>query len=280
MNEEWAKAFVAAQGDLPEITKDKTVTVKTKNGQSFKYSYADLPTIVAKIRPVLAKHGLAVAQDVEIQDGRVVVSTRIYHVSGYMEKFGPVVLNGGNDAQAAGSAITYARRYALCAALNIAADEDDDGQINKNSAGSTPSSASQPRQGTTEPKPSGSPPKHSRGGADDAAHPPSSPQAAAASALPLDQSQESGGATQKGEGAGGEVSTGAVPPATESWAVIHGAVGRGTVKENRVLIAAARLCSEYEGAAVPPKYADVKNCPAEILALLADEVRAKEKVPA
>jgi hypothetical protein len=33
-----------------------------------------------------------------------------------------------NDAQGQGSAITYARRYALCAVLNLVADDDDDGQ--------------------------------------------------------------------------------------------------------------------------------------------------------
>jgi hypothetical protein len=32
-----------------------------------------------------------------------------------------------NDAQGMGSAITYARRYALCAVLNLVADDDDDG---------------------------------------------------------------------------------------------------------------------------------------------------------
>jgi len=37
------------------------------------------------------------------------------------------MLPAGEGAQSAGSAITYARRYLLCAVLNIAADEDDDG---------------------------------------------------------------------------------------------------------------------------------------------------------
>jgi hypothetical protein len=55
------------------------------------------------------------------------VETRIHHKAGHVEIFGPVLIRVVGDAKAAGSAITYARRYALCAALGIAPDEDDDG---------------------------------------------------------------------------------------------------------------------------------------------------------
>jgi hypothetical protein len=269
MNEEWAKAFVAAQGDLPDITKDKTVTVKTKTGQSFKYSYADLPTIVAKIRPVLAKNGLAVAQDVEIQDGRVVVTTRIYHTSGHMETFGPVVLNGGNDAQAAGSAITYARRYALCAALNIAADEDDDGQINKNSAGSAAS------QRPAEPKASASPPNHSRGGDTPQAAQPSSPQASPTDVPPSrdqSQAQEVASHNKENEPEGAPVGN-SVPPGSESWVAIKQAVESGALKQTSVHIHAATLCTGRDGVSVPSRFEDVKDCPDDILAAVADHFK-------
>lgn len=40
-------------------------------------------------------------------------------------EFGPLVLPYGNSPQAAGSAITYARRYALVAALGLATEDDD-----------------------------------------------------------------------------------------------------------------------------------------------------------
>ena len=58
--------------------------------------------------------------------------TRIYHVSGQWLSFGPLVLpkdNGKkmNRIQQAGSAITYARRYSLAAALGIASEIDSDG---------------------------------------------------------------------------------------------------------------------------------------------------------
>lgn len=122
----WIAAFSEAQKEFPPITKDKTATIQTKAGGSFSYSYADLPTILDLVSPVLEKHGLAVAQSAVSLDGGVGVETRIYHTEGHVETFGPVYLPAGDDARGAGSAVTYARRYSLCAALGIAADEDDD----------------------------------------------------------------------------------------------------------------------------------------------------------
>lgn len=121
----WAAAFVKAQSQMPDIPKDKTATIPSRNGPGYTYSYADLPSIIERVRPILATNGLAFAQSVEHGDG-IAVFTRIYHKAGHFEEFGPIVLPGGQDARSAGSAITYARRYALCAALGIAADEDDD----------------------------------------------------------------------------------------------------------------------------------------------------------
>jgi hypothetical protein len=61
------------------------------------------------------------------EKGNVGVLTIIFHASGEWLEFGPLLLHGGNTAQEQGSAVTYARRYALTTALLIAADEDDDG---------------------------------------------------------------------------------------------------------------------------------------------------------
>lgn len=95
-------------------------------------TYASLPGIIDHVRPVLASHGLAVTQETITADtgpgARIGVVTRITHRSGEWLEFGPLWLMPTKpDPQAAGSAITYARRYALAAALGIAADEDDDG---------------------------------------------------------------------------------------------------------------------------------------------------------
>lgn len=124
---EWHVAFAAAQAAMPPIGKDKKATIETRGGGSYSYSYADLASILEAVTPVLSKHGLSVAQSVATVDGQVAVETRVYHSSGHVEVFGPLSLPGGQDARSVGSAVTYARRYALCAALGIAPDEDDDG---------------------------------------------------------------------------------------------------------------------------------------------------------
>jgi hypothetical protein len=117
----WAGAFLQAQRDFKDPPKNKTARMG-----SYSYKYADLPSIVAMARKILNGHGLAFGQSVEALDGDVAVFTRIYHSLGHHETFGPVILPRGDSPQDAGSAITYARRYGLCAALGIAADEDND----------------------------------------------------------------------------------------------------------------------------------------------------------
>jgi hypothetical protein len=123
----WAEAFSAAQTEFPPIGKGKSATIETRGGGSYSYSYADLPTIIELVTPVLQKHGLSVGQSaVSLESGQIGVETRVYHTAGHVETFGPLFLPGGNDARSAGSAVTYARRYSLCAALGIAPDDDDD----------------------------------------------------------------------------------------------------------------------------------------------------------
>lgn len=118
----WIEAFTKAQGDFPTIGKDSTV-----NTGSFTYKYASLPDIFDLVNPVLRRHDLVLSQSVGGTDGTIAVETRIAHKSGHVERYGPLVMKVSADPKSVGSAITYARRYALCAALGIAPDEDDDG---------------------------------------------------------------------------------------------------------------------------------------------------------
>ena len=116
-----AAAFVAAQAELTNPPKKSKANTGT-----YSYTYADLPAIIDHVRPVLAKHGLGISQDVLMEDGRLLIRTRIIHSSGECMEFGPLAGSVGGEWQKVGSGITYARRYALAAALGIAADEDDD----------------------------------------------------------------------------------------------------------------------------------------------------------
>lgn len=122
-----AQALAAVQGQLTNPTKNKTATIPTKGGGSFKYEYADLADVISDTRPVLAAHGLSVLQEAVSAEAGVGIVTRILHTSGQWIDLGPFWLPAAGDARSAGSSVTYARRYALCAALGVAADEDDDG---------------------------------------------------------------------------------------------------------------------------------------------------------
>ena len=123
MSEEntWAADWVAALNEMPNIDRDRTVDT----GQ-YSYKYATLANVIESVRKVLDTNGWAFVQEVASRDGAVTVTTRFYHRSGYELVFGPLAMPAGGNAQAIGSAITYARRYALTAALGLATEDDDD----------------------------------------------------------------------------------------------------------------------------------------------------------
>ena len=126
---ELGKALAEAQSEFPTIPKTKTVEVRTHDGKSYKYSYADLADILKVIVPITSKHGLSVVQIPIVSNKGNTLVTRLLHSSGeWMESELPL-RQQRDGAQALGSAISYMRRYALSSMLNIATDVDDDGQI-------------------------------------------------------------------------------------------------------------------------------------------------------
>lgn len=109
------------QADL-SIKKDRTVPV----GGGRMRSYTTLDEIISKVKPVLTNCGLIVHQHLA---GNEVV-TFLHHVSGQFiaskVQFTPMQGNNVNALQQAGGGLTYLKRYALSALLNINADDDDD----------------------------------------------------------------------------------------------------------------------------------------------------------
>lgn len=126
------EALAAAQAELGNPNKTRTAKVKgeTKTGAKFEYEYkyADIADVLNDARPVLAKHGLCVVQATGIEGQAVLIRTRLGHASGqWLESEYPVAAING-DHQKMGAALTYSRRYALCALIGVAAEEDVDGQ--------------------------------------------------------------------------------------------------------------------------------------------------------
>lgn len=118
--------LAAAQAEFLAVKKSRTANVTTRTGPSYSYRYASLDDILAATRPALAKHGIALTQDVTNEPGAVHLTTVLRRGTAEL-RFGPFTLPADGGAQAIGSALTYARRYQLAAALAIAAEEDDDG---------------------------------------------------------------------------------------------------------------------------------------------------------
>lgn len=114
------KALIKAKAQF------KTVE-KTKENPYFKSKYADLGAIDAAVMPALHNNGLTIIQTTEIAGIQPVLVTTLVHDSGQFIS-GQYPLNPvKNDPQGMGSAMTYARRYAISAILTVVADDDDDG---------------------------------------------------------------------------------------------------------------------------------------------------------
>lgn len=88
----------------------------------FKSRYVDLSGVLKSVQKLLAKNGLAVMQIISGND----IITLLSHKSGQWFK-SVCPIGTYKSQQDRGSAITYTKRYALCAILGIAADTDDDG---------------------------------------------------------------------------------------------------------------------------------------------------------
>ena len=101
--------------------------VKDSNNPFFKSSYADLTSVIKVIKEPFAKHGLSFVQlPVTSEGGRGVgVATMLMHNSGQWIQSEYLLPLDKVTAQGAGSAITYARRYALQAMAGIPAVDDD-----------------------------------------------------------------------------------------------------------------------------------------------------------
>lgn len=123
-----ADALSAVQLEITDPPKDSV-------NPHFKSRYADLATVLKTVRPVLAKHGIALVQSTRVEDdGRVILVTRLAWRDEEIVGYYPVNPTQPTP-QGYGSALTYARRYALQAIVGVAADDDDDG----NAASAAPS---------------------------------------------------------------------------------------------------------------------------------------------
>lgn len=134
-----AASLAAAQLEMKNPPKD----CKGQVGNQ-KTRYVDLAGVRDAVIPILARHGLAVIQSAGWTDRGPSVTTLLLHASGQWIECDALVLPASRqDAQGHGSAITYARRYALMAMAGIVGDDDDD---DGSAASSVPATARRTRE--------------------------------------------------------------------------------------------------------------------------------------
>lgn len=116
---ELAAALAKAQAEMGNAK-------KSSNNPYFKSKYADLAEVLDTCREALSKNCLSVVQPVgTVNDKTIEVHTMLMHSSGQWISSTMNIPMVKLDPQAAGSAITYARRYSLAAMVGIAQADDD-----------------------------------------------------------------------------------------------------------------------------------------------------------
>jgi len=125
-----AAALCAAQAEIRGAAKDA-------ENPLFRSKYATLASVWDACREPLTSNGLSIVQVPEAtgEPGTCTLTTVLLHTSGewlsstFTVPVLPQIVNKGQDPvqspQGYGSALTYARRYALSAMVGIAPDDDD-----------------------------------------------------------------------------------------------------------------------------------------------------------
>jgi len=110
------KALFEFQGKVTSVK-------KSAKNPHFKSNYADLSSILEVITPALQECGLFITQHPHDD----VLVTTVYHAESgeFMQSEQILRMKDANNPQQQGSAITYARRYALAAIFNLNQEDDD-----------------------------------------------------------------------------------------------------------------------------------------------------------
>lgn len=118
-----AKALAESQVEMKNPGFDST-------NPHFRNKFASLASVRNAVIPVLARHGIAVSQELTTTDlGNIACLTVLHHSSGQWMEFGPLIMpSSKQDAQGFGSASTYAKRYSLQSVAGVVGDEDDDAE--------------------------------------------------------------------------------------------------------------------------------------------------------
>lgn len=117
--EKFATALAAFQAECPAIHKGR---------KADRFQYAGFDDVMKVAGPILARHTISVAFDSQHTDKLLVITCRIrvgpYHEDRSFSVPVPASLKV-SEPQQYGAALSYAKRYCLCAALNIVTTDED-----------------------------------------------------------------------------------------------------------------------------------------------------------
>jgi hypothetical protein len=143
VNKQTAIEAASFSADVVNAFSEIEGAAKDKLNPHFKSKYADLTSVMDAIKPALARHNLIFYQRSQPSESGILVQTVLRHASGEEIDLGTLYVPANKqDAQGFGSAMTYARRYALMTAFGVPAEDDDGNAAVK--ATTNPSTGEQP----------------------------------------------------------------------------------------------------------------------------------------
>lgn len=139
MQAEFNRDRMAAIAEMPVITKDGRIIIPANSQKGTpereQGRFAKLEDIDRVVKPIALRHNIAYSWDVGDDGGVPKVFIELSHANGFVWRSAgmrlPLDTSGAkNNVQGAGSAVTYGKRYTLCAAFNIQTEgADDDGSL-------------------------------------------------------------------------------------------------------------------------------------------------------
>lgn len=126
---DFAAALVELQGETIRVQATKAVDVKADG--TCRYRFAPYEEIMRTVQPMLTKHGFSITFDTKIEETRLSSICTLMHKGGHARSNSFAVRYGkppgSSDAQGDMATKSYAKRGALCDALNISIEHDTDG---------------------------------------------------------------------------------------------------------------------------------------------------------
>lgn len=119
-------SIINIAGALLQAQKNTTFAVKDAVNPHLKSKYADLPSVIDAIKQQLNDAGVVYLQTPgSMSNMYLTLTTRLMHISGEWIEDTMEMPMIKQDPQGYGSALTYARRYALSAITGLYQDDDD-----------------------------------------------------------------------------------------------------------------------------------------------------------